>query len=202
MWRVRPIKGQPAQFHGETQPSTTKTDPYFREARKMHFKPYLQVLRLVLMQVPARWVRRLAQSGPRLSVSQFFFTGTTAPPLPPSALHPPPTPPAFPGCPTAGGGFSTFPTSGSLKTPEVEREGAGRHCGPAMTPGELLPPPHTWSGAEAQREASREGWGWHGERGVRRRAGGRGWGRGGEGETRRRRGSEESWGSCLRFPRR
>lgn len=103
-----PIKGQPAQFHGETQPSTTKTDPYFREARKMH----LNRIPGTSFGVDASPCSVGKKAGPvwptAVSQSVLLHRGdSTASPS--FSFTPPRHLPAFPGCPTAGGGFSTFP---------------------------------------------------------------------------------------------
>ena len=55
VWRVSPIEGQPAQFHGETWPPQRRW--LQRSQKKMHSKPYLQTLRLGLTQVPVLLVR-------------------------------------------------------------------------------------------------------------------------------------------------
>ena len=57
VWRVSPIEGQPAQFHGETWPPQRRWTYTSKKPEKMHFKPYLQTLRLGLTQVPALLVR-------------------------------------------------------------------------------------------------------------------------------------------------
>lgn len=125
VWRVSPIKGQPAQFHGETQPSTTMTDPYFREARKMHFKPYLQALRLVLTQVPARWVRRLAQAGPvwPTTVSQLVLHRGDSTASPSFSFTPAPDTSRLPRMPHGRWWFRHIP---HIRVPEDTGSRAGR----------------------------------------------------------------------------